>query len=129
MDAIENDEIFKKIALSDHRLQALGDETFILPNGMDIDSQGYIYITDEMAGRIMRFHISDDDPGVVENLEVWLDEGADTPNGIAINGDTLYFTNCFQGEIKKVTINEDGTPGDVALLHTRKHPEKVNCST
>ncbi len=122
LDAKQNDAVFTKISLADHILPEFGDDTFILPNGMGIDSRNYIYITDEQAGRIMRFHISNDDPTVVEDLEVWIDEGADTPNGVAINGDTFYFTNCFQSEIKKVAINEDGTPGEVKIFHTRIFP-------
>ena len=111
--------IFTIIPLSDYNLPQLGKKTFQMPNGMCIDDDGYIYITDESAGRIMRFHIVDNDPTQIEDLVVWIDTAAHAPNGIAIKGDTLYFTECLKGEVKKVEIQADGSPGDISVLYTR----------
>ncbi len=123
LSANENaqNNVFTVIPLSNFNMPEFGDKTFRMPNGMCIDANGYIYITDESAGRIMRFHISNDDPTSVEAPEVWIDEGADAPNGIAVNGDIIYFTEVWKGELKKVTIQEDGSPGDIAIIHTRPH--------
>jgi hypothetical protein len=47
LSATQNDEnnVFTTISLADHNLPAFGDETFILPNGMSIADNGYIFIT------------------------------------------------------------------------------------
>ena len=121
LDAEQNasEGVFTVIPLSDHNLPQFGNKTFQLPNGMCVDDDGYLYITDESAGRIMRFHIVENAPTQIEDLVVWIDEGAEAPNGIAIKGDTLYFTECLKGQVKKVSIQGDGSPGDISVLYTR----------
>lgn len=87
------------------------------PNGMDIDKNGNIYVAAMTSGEILRFKISEEDPYSLEGPEVWLSKKVNTPNGIAIQDQTLYFTDI--GQVKTVDIGEDGSPGEVDILMWR----------
>lgn len=96
---------------------------FTIANGMAVDDGGHLYIADETMfnpkGKIVRLSLTDDQiPQVVESSRiVWLtaEEGAQSANGMAIIGDTLFFSNIDstrQGgmftNIKRTAIIGDG---------------------
>ncbi len=96
---------------------------FSLANGMALDDGGHLYIADSTVvnakGKIVRLSLTDDSiPQVVESSRMaWLkaEEGAQSPNGMTIVGDTLFFSNIdttragsMFTNIKRTTIVEDG---------------------
>lgn len=95
-----------------------------LPNGLAADSQGRLYIADSPylpMGKIIRVDLNQE-PLVAET---WLSpaKGAFSPNGMAILGNTLYFTdydmtNLLQHKaaVKKVNILGDD-PGTVRRIY------------
>jgi len=83
-------------------------------NGMAIDSHGCIYIADMFGGRILSAFIQTGDPTMVSEFFPWLEEGVASPNGIAVSDATLYFTD--GNAVKKVGIQEDGSPGAVEII-------------
>ena len=100
------------------KIDILHFETFVylndlfLPNGMDADSKGRLYISDETflpTGKIVRIDPNSDNPV----LETWLDSsnGVYAPNGIKIHKDTLFFSDFdarnilnVKAAVKKVSI-------------------------
>lgn len=107
---------------------------FTIANGMAVDRQGRLYIADETLvntkGKIIRLSLTDDPaPEVIESSDtIWLSgkQGAQSPNGVTIIGDDLFFTNfdisnvfCFKSEIKKVSVAGDH-PGEVETVFSRR---------
>ncbi len=93
--------------------------TVAVANGLGIDANGYIYIADELGSRIIQCHISEDDPTKIEGTRIWLSDDATFPNGITIKENTLYFTELLSGNVKKVTLGENGEPESVQTIYTR----------
>lgn len=101
-------------------------EDMLMPNGMAVDADGNLYVTDETflpSGKIVKLTITGGDDAVVKQ-ETWLSakEGAVSPNGIVIRGNYLYFTDFVvtsskPGQVKKVEI-VNGRPGAVTVLHS-----------
>jgi hypothetical protein len=104
-----------------------------LANGMAIDEQGHLYIADETLfqkkGKIIRLSLTDAPvPQVVESSRnVWLSaaEGAQSPNGMTIVDNKLFFTNMdisdprgILNSIKRVSIEGD-QPGPVETVFSR----------
>ena len=107
---------------------------FTMANGMAIDATGHVYIADETIvnakGRIVSLSLTQDDvPEVVPSSEkVWLsgDEGAQSPNGVTIIDNYLFFTNLdirrmanINTSVKRVAIEGD-THGAVETVYKRK---------
>ena len=107
---------------------------FTMANGMAIDKDGHVYIADETLintkGRIMAMNLSDDDvPEVIpDTLRVWLsgEEGAQSPNGIVVHKDHLFFTNLdiskltnMKASVRRVAINGEDH-GEIVTLFERR---------
>lgn len=110
--------------------------TRLYPNGMSIDAAGRIYVSDMLAhlkladdiptiseegtGTIIQIVVdrSDRTPGVLKlTHRVWLtaDSATDgySPNGIQIDGDTLYYT--AGANINRVPIDPNGDAGALSV--------------
>ncbi|MCP4131989.1 MAG: hypothetical protein GY754_13510 [bacterium] len=94
-----------------------------MPNGMVADDSGNLYIADETIvslGQIVKVNVSGD----TITQETWLstDDGLSSPNGMAVRGNTIYFTDfkmsSAKAMVKKVNII-DGFPGPVTTLYTK----------
>jgi len=81
-------------------------EGLAYPNGIAIDLKGYVYVTEENAGRVLRVHSYTGEYTV-------LTEEVSHPNGIAFNKsyDTLYIGSFGAGWIYTLSISEGGVPG------------------
>ncbi len=105
-------------------------EDMVIPNGMVVDDSGMLYVADETffpCGKIVRI-----DPEL-ETQEVWIssedcasngtsDKCVISPNGMAIKGRTIYFTDFDmkhpegpKAQVKKVNIDTK----EVSLLYQR----------
>lgn len=85
------------------------------PNGVAVDDQGYVYVTEHDAGQVRRI-----DPLTGEfTIIVTPQDGIGSPNGIAFNAayDRLYIAG-FDGDdtIYTLTIDDQGTPGTVEVF-------------
>lgn len=102
-----------------------------MPNGMVVDQQGRLYITDTTyfpLGKIIRI----DPHSSPLTMEDWLttDDGITSPNGIAISGNKLYFTDLdlsnltrISRQVKAVSIDVDsGKPGPIHTVFERIGP-------
>ncbi|SFQ16218.1 hypothetical protein SAMN05216419_10822 [Nitrosomonas cryotolerans] len=101
-------------------------EGMILPNGMTATPDGHLYITDgpiSVTPQIVRLTIDPANPTRILSQEVWLAEGLFGPNGIdykRLNGiDTLFISDDGNRSIFRLSIQPDGTPGQLDTLHTR----------
>ncbi len=76
------------------------------PNGLTVDLQGYVYLTEHDAHRVLRIH-----PYTGEYTV--LTEEIGNPNGIAFNPtyDVLYIGTFGGAWIYSLSISPDGTPG------------------
>ncbi len=98
----------------------------LLPNGMAADADGNLYVADQTflpGGGIIKLTISADDRPIVRQ-ETWLSakNGASSPNGVVISGNTLYFTDFVitstkPAKVKKVDII-NGRPGTVTIVYS-----------
>jgi hypothetical protein len=73
-------------------------------NALAVGPEGRLYVADYNSHKVMRF------PNTLpsgETGEVVLDEshGIDTPDGLALHGDTIYIANREAGSILKLTAN------------------------
>jgi hypothetical protein len=84
------------------------------PNGLTVDDEGFVYLTEHDAGQVRRI-----DPMTGDNTI--LVTGMTNPNGLTFNAtyDLLYI-GCFSGEgtIYTMTIDEDGSPGPLTAWAT-----------
>jgi len=82
------------------------------PNGMAVDLQGYIYVAEENANRVIRIHSYTGEYTV-------LTKAISHPNGITFNAtyDRLYVGSFGSPKIYTLTISPDGTPGKVTVFH------------
>jgi len=85
-----------------------------MPNGLVIDKKGHLYISDTLKGKIFRFDILDDDLSTLDGpFDTGL-EGLGSPNGLAVDGDVLFFTD--GGSVKKTMILDGGALGPAQTL-------------
>lgn len=95
-------------------------------DGLSTDAAGNLYLTcfgtlfPLRAGKIIKLSMAS--PTTVASQSDWLAVGGH-PNGIKIDGDTLYFSQeaaLFVGYayVKKVRIQADGTPDMPIVIHT-----------
>jgi hypothetical protein len=99
----------------------------MLPNGMAADSQGNLYVADETflpQGKIVKVTVSSDAIPVTTQ-ETWASagDGVNSPNGMCIRDDVLYFTDfninsSKPAQVKKVAINSDGSAGTVETVYS-----------
>ncbi|MBM4371768.1 MAG: SMP-30/gluconolactonase/LRE family protein, partial [Deltaproteobacteria bacterium] len=76
------------------------------PNGMTVDTLGFIYVTEHDASRVLRIHSYTGEYTVLTD-EIW------NPNGITFNTtyDTLYIGSFGMAAIFALSISPDGVPG------------------
>jgi hypothetical protein len=122
------------VAGSLFRIDPTGDEAkiasapltghvFILANGMAVDNQGHIYISNTSSA--MAFSQGIREPAIIKvsvtdeanfgiSETTWLEPelGGSFPNGIQIIGNTMYMAS--NAMIFQILINEDGTAGNVS---------------
>lgn len=84
------------------------------PNGMTVDSQGRIYISDTYAGEnktsIVQVVINSETPlSITQSTWLPLEHSGNYPNGIQIEGNILYFSDGLT--VNSVVIKDDGTAG------------------
>ena len=81
------------------------------PNGMAVDLQGYIYVTEENANRVIRIHS-------YSGKYTVLTKAISHPNGITFNAtyDRLYIGSFGTPKIYTMTISPDGIPGKVKVF-------------
>jgi streptogramin lyase len=105
---------------------------FQVPNGIAIDGQGNLFVTDLLAGNISE--VTPD--GVVSNFasSLLLAPALVPPLGINLGtndlafnarGTALYVTNVGQGTVVTVEIREDGTAGAITIFAQVPTPDGV----
>jgi sugar lactone lactonase YvrE len=97
----------------------LGTENMIVPNGLALDKQGNLFVSDSALGAIWSMH-----PDGSEPAEIWLQHelvAGCTPddfgaNGIAFWKGDLYVANTGRGALVHVPIMTDGSPGEPTIV-------------
>ncbi len=110
-------------------------QNMFIPNGMVADQTGHLYIADSTFlpnGQIVQLTLTENNPPEVTLREQWLssEDGAISPNGMAIRDETIYFSDLdlrspAKAMVKKVAIQADGSPGDIISLYARSAPLSV----
>lgn len=75
-----------------------------MPNGLAVDEKGRLFSADTRKGVIVRFDIDATDPTRVSGPFVIGLDGLESPNGMAIDGGILYFTD---GKSVKTSVISD----------------------
>jgi len=95
-----------------------GTENIIVPNGLAIDKQGNLFVSDSITGNIWRIPSGGSTPA-----KVWFghDLLAGCPNDFGSNGvafwkSNLYVANTSKGTLVRVPILTDGTPGSPEIV-------------
>ncbi|MGD8751913.1 MAG: hypothetical protein PVG14_10850 [Anaerolineales bacterium] len=96
-----------------------GTENMIMPNGLALDKQGNLFVSDSALGAIWR--IPSDGSA---SAEIWLQHelvAGCTPedfgaNGVAFWKKGLYVANTGRGALVHVPVMTDGSPGEPALV-------------
>jgi hypothetical protein len=104
---------------------------FLIPNGMVADARGYLYIADSTylpMGQIVRVKVTHHpDHAVSLERSTWLrrSDGIFSPNGMAIRGEDIYFTDFVagslqSGKVRRISIHPvSGAPENLITLHQR----------
>lgn len=99
-----------------HALDQLG-----IPNGMEVDEFGNIYIADSGKNDIVQVRFSS--PTEVEAIDLWAENISFAVNGLEWVGDQLYYTGIKAGTINsvmgRIQRNPDGSAGDSEILYQR----------
>jgi hypothetical protein len=87
-----------------------------LPNGMDVDERGSLYVadTDLIHGKIVRLEFRADRPTAVEKRTDWATEHVGPANGLKVSGSSIYIT--AGGAVKRVPIRSDKRAGSVTVV-------------
>ncbi|MCG8315119.1 MAG: hypothetical protein MI976_18070 [Pseudomonadales bacterium] len=92
-----------------------------LPNGMEIDEFGNIFVADSGKGHIFRIQFMS--PTDVSHVEIWSEKTSPFVNGLEWVGDELYFTGVKLAGVKsvfgKVNRQADGSAGAPIILFER----------
>jgi len=96
-----------------------GTENMIVPNGLALDKQGNLFVSDSALGVIWRVPSDGSSPA-----EIWLQHelvAGCTPddfgaNGVALWKGDLYVANTGRGALVHVPILTDGSPGDPTII-------------
>jgi sugar lactone lactonase YvrE len=96
-----------------------GTENMIVPNGLALDKQGNLFVSDSAMGAIWRMQPEGSKPA-----EIWLQHeliAGCTPddlgaNGIAFWKGDLYVANTGRGALVHIPIMTDGSPGDPKIV-------------
>ena len=96
-----------------------GSENIIAPNGLALDKQGNLFVSDSALGIIWRIPVSRSG-----SAEIWLQHewvAGCTPddfgaNGVAFWKGDLYVANTSRGALVKVPIATDGSPGEPKIV-------------
>ena len=98
------------------RVDSNGTKTAVLsglsyPNGVEVDLDGYVYVTEHDAGNVRRV-----DPYTGEFTIIA--QGLTNPNGVTFSPDysTLYIGSFGGGTIHTLEMAPDGTPGELTVL-------------
>ena len=95
-----------------------------LPNGM-VAAGGRLYVTDgpiATTPKIIYLSIDPSSPNHILSQDTWLSTPLNFPNGLALSADALYVTYYqpgFGGQISRIPINPDGSPGTLENLTPR----------
>ena len=83
-------------------------------NDVAVAADGTAYGSDTFGGRVLRLK-----PGA-QALDVWLaDPQLRGVDGLSLLADgALYINNVFNGELQRIAVNADGTPGPMVTLQT-----------
>ncbi|MFA6588464.1 MAG: hypothetical protein WCT08_05350 [Patescibacteria group bacterium] len=91
---------------------------FALPRGLDMDSDGNLYVADSGNNRIRKIKTN----GTVSTI---VSKGLDSPQGVLVIGSTLYIADYNHNAIKKVSVNG----GILSLVSNNvKKPKKLEKS-
>lgn len=76
------------------------------PNGIAVDLNGYVYVSEHDAGRVLRVHPGTGAYTVIANQVT-------NPNGLCFSPDykTLYIGSFGSGWVYALSLDQDGTPG------------------
>ncbi|MCK5791735.1 MAG: hypothetical protein CSH49_14420 [Alcanivorax sp.] len=92
-----------------------------IPNGMEVDEFGNIYIADSGKHDIVQVQFSD--PTTVSLISLWAEDIAFAVNGLEWIGDQLYYTGIKTGTVNsvlgRIQRNTDGSAGAVDVLYQR----------
>jgi hypothetical protein len=118
-----DNELIKTGRMSDSNFLQKDDEkafnpNWFMANGMAVDSNGYLYITNSKASlasnrdAISQVTITDSGNSsfLDFNHQTWLSGNEFFPNGVQIEDNTLYYAG--GSDIHKVRINEDASAGE-----------------
>ncbi|PCJ41664.1 MAG: hypothetical protein COA99_08735 [Moraxellaceae bacterium] len=94
-----------------------------IPNGMEVDEFGNLYIADSGTSNIFKVHMAN--PEEIESIELWASKIVFFVNGLEWVDDVLYFTGIRRGTttaiMGKIELNDDGGVGEVTELFERKN--------
>jgi sugar lactone lactonase YvrE len=92
--------------------QLPGSQNIGLANGLALNKQGDLYVSDSALGAVWRIP-HDGDPAQIWIQHEWLVGCAGIPgaNGVALWKDSLYVVNTALGLLARVPILQDGTAG------------------
>jgi streptogramin lyase len=85
------------------------------PNGMTADRKGYVYVTEQAAGRVRRIHPTTGEFQVISEGEI------SEPNGLTFNEDyTALYIAGFSGEgtVYELPMDANGNPGTIRTFAT-----------
>jgi hypothetical protein len=126
VDTTANSELIKTGTMTDSNfIQADNESPFdpnwFMANGMAVDDQGRLYISNTKASlapnrdAISQVEITENgDTSFLDfNHRTWISGNEFLPNGVQIEGDTLYYAG--GSDILKTKINNDGSASDIKL--------------
>jgi sugar lactone lactonase YvrE len=97
-----------------------GTENIILANGLALDKQGALYVSDSILGAVWRVV-----PGARAAAQIWIQDpllaGCDPANAIGANGvafwrNELYIASTVRGLLVSVPVQPDGTAGAPTIV-------------
>jgi sugar lactone lactonase YvrE len=94
-----------------------GSENIVLSNGLALDKQGDLYVSDSVLGAVWLVPGSGAEAKIWFQHE-WLGGCGDNPgaNGVALRKDSLYVASTSKGLLVRVPILKDGTAGEPEIV-------------